>query len=124
MRRTIILAGLLGTVTTPATAMGLEDLAKVVIGGQSVLKKANEDCPRSSFSLTRADQLALTFARSAAEQALPISQLTAISDASSAEAAVEAQKPAFCTETKRKKSGLMTKIKKAGRQLAQARLGL
>lgn len=109
---------------TPALAVGLEDLAKVVLGGQSVLKKADETCPKASFSLTKSDQLALTFARAAAEQALPISQVVAIDQASNADAAADAKNPAFCNETKKKKSGLMSKIKKAGRALAKARLGL
>ncbi len=106
---------------TPALAMGLEDLAKVVLGGQSVLKKADDTCPRSNFSLTRSDRLAMTFARSAAEQALPISQFQALDLSANETAGVEAQKADFCTETKKKKSGLMSKIKKAGKALITSR---
>jgi antitoxin component of RelBE/YafQ-DinJ toxin-antitoxin module len=105
---------------TPALAIGLEDLAKVVLGGQSVLKKADETCPQSRFSLTRSDQLALTFARAAAEQALPISQFQSLDQASTADANAEAAKPAFCAETKKKKTGILSKIKKAGKSLAKA----
>jgi antitoxin component of RelBE/YafQ-DinJ toxin-antitoxin module len=124
MRIGVLMVSVVALAASPASAVGLEDLAKVVLGGQSVLKKADETCPKSSFSLTKSDQLALTFARAAAEQALPISQVVAIDQASTAEATTDAKNPAFCNETKKKKSGLMSKIKKAGRALAKARLGL
>jgi antitoxin component of RelBE/YafQ-DinJ toxin-antitoxin module len=124
MRIGVLIVSVVALTASPALAVGLEDLAKVVLGGQSVLKKADESCPKSSFSLTSSEQLALTFARSAAEQALPISQLTAIEQTSTTDAANEAKKPEFCNETKKKKTGLMSKIKKAGRALAKARLGL
>lgn len=124
MRIGVVTVSIVALAATPAMAVGLEDLAKVVLGGQSVLKKADETCPKASFSLTKSDQLALTFARAAAEQALPISQVVAIDQVSTAEAANDSKNPAFCSETKRKKSGLMAKIKRAGRSLAKARLGL
>lgn len=125
MRIGLICVPFLALAATPALAIGLGDIAKVVLGGQSVLKKADETCPKSSFSLTKSDQLAMTFARAAAEQALPISQFQSLDQASTADADAQAAKPAFCAETKKKKTGIMSKIKKAGKTLAKARvLGL
>ncbi len=119
----IVLAGVTAMIlaATPALAVGVEDLANVVLGGQSVLKKADDTCPRSKFSLTRSDRLALTFARSAAEQALPISQFQALDMSAGASAEADAQKPTFCAETKRKKSQVLSKIKKAGRAMIASR---
>lgn len=107
----------------PAQAVGLADLAKIVLGGSSVLKKADDKCG-SSFSLSARDQLALTFARSAAEQALPISEFLSLDQASAADATKAAEAPTFCAETKTKKKGLLSKIGKAAKGLAGKRLGI
>ena len=47
--------------TTPAAALGIGDLAKVVLGNGSVLKKGEEKCG-TSLGLTKKDSLAMTFA--------------------------------------------------------------
>jgi antitoxin component of RelBE/YafQ-DinJ toxin-antitoxin module len=108
---------------TPAAALGIGDLAKVVLGGNSVLKKGEQKCG-TSLGLTKDDSLAMTFARSAVEQALPISQFAALDKAAEADAANASTTPTFCNETKKKKSGLMKSITKAGKSiLKQKALG-
>ena len=99
--------------SVPAHALGMGDLAKVVLGGSSVLKKGEEKCG-SSLGLTKDESLAITFARAAAEQALPLSQFTYLDKSADDEAASVATTPTFCNETKAKKSGMMNAIKKAG----------
>lgn len=105
----------------PARAVGVEDLAKIVLGSGSILKKAEASC-QASGKLSKSDTLALTFARAAAEQALPISQFQSLDRAADAEATSASQATGFCPETKKKKSGLMSKIRKAGKALIQARM--
>ncbi len=105
----------------PAHAVGLGDLAKVVLGGSSVLKKGAEKCG-TSLGLTQKDDLALTFARSAAEQALPLSEFTALDTATKAEADTSATSPTFCADTAKKKTGIISKVKKAGQDLLKKRL--
>lgn len=110
-------------VATPAAALGIGDLAKVVLGNGSVLKKGEEKCG-SSLGLTKKDSLAMTFARSAVEQSLPISQFLALDKASQVDATAAAATPTFCNETKKKKSGLMKAMTKAGKSiLKQKALG-
>ncbi len=120
---TVFLAGsILGLVmTAPARAAGLDDLAKVVLGGGSILKKGQEKCG-SALRLTQNDSLAITFARGAAERALPISRFTLLDQAAEADAIKQAEAPTFCPETKKKKSGLMKAIKKAGKSILMARV--
>jgi antitoxin component of RelBE/YafQ-DinJ toxin-antitoxin module len=103
--------------SSPALAVGLGDLAKVVLGGGSVLKKGKEKCG-SSLGLTTKEQLQLAFAQAAAEKALPISEYLALDQTAKAEADVASQSPTFCTETKAKKKGLLAKIGKAAKGLA------
>lgn len=103
-------------ISTPVQAVGVGDLAKVVLGGASVLKKGEEKCG-AALGLTRDDSLAITLARSAVEQTLPLSQLTTLDNAAKAEAAAAANNPTFCPETKKKKSGLMKAISKAGKSI-------
>jgi antitoxin component of RelBE/YafQ-DinJ toxin-antitoxin module len=123
MRNILIAATACAVAATPATALGIGDLAKVVLGGNSVLKKGEQKCG-TSLGLTKDDSLAMTFARSAVEQALPISQFTALDKAAEAEATSAATAPTFCNETKKKKSGLMKSITKAGKSiLKQKALG-
>jgi antitoxin component of RelBE/YafQ-DinJ toxin-antitoxin module len=108
---------------TPAAALGIGDLAKVVLGNSSVLKKGEEKCG-TSLGLTKNDSLAMTFARSAVEQSLPISQFLALDKASQVDAATTSVAPTFCNETKKKKSGLMKAMTKAGKSiLKQKALG-
>jgi hypothetical protein len=108
-------------IAMPAQAVGLGDLAKVVLGGGSILKTAEAKCGTSA-KLTKTDQLALTFARAAAEQALPLSEFVALDRATVDEAEAAAQSSTFCPETKKKKAGLMAKVKKAGKALIKARM--
>jgi antitoxin component of RelBE/YafQ-DinJ toxin-antitoxin module len=123
MRNILIAATACAVVATPATALGIGDLAKVVLGGNSVLKKGEQKCG-TSLGLTKDDSLAMTFARSAVEQALPISQFTTLDKAAEADATNAATAPTFCNETKKKKSGLMKSITKAGKSiLKQKALG-
>ncbi len=107
--------------STPAQAVGIADLAKVVLGGSSTLKKGQEKCG-TSLALTQQDSLAITFARAAAERALPMSQFSVLDQAAEANAATDAQSSTFCPETKKKKSGLMNAIKKAGKSIITARV--
>jgi antitoxin component of RelBE/YafQ-DinJ toxin-antitoxin module len=110
-------------IATPAVALGIGDLAKVVLGNSSVLKKGEEKCG-TSLGLTKNDSLAMTFARSAVEQSLPISQFLALDKASQVDAATTSATPTFCNETKKKKSGLMKAMTKAGKSiLKQKALG-
>jgi antitoxin component of RelBE/YafQ-DinJ toxin-antitoxin module len=110
-------------IATPAVALGIGDLAKVVLGNSSVLKKGEEKCG-TSLGLTKNDSLAMTFARSAVEQSLPISQFLALDKASQVDAATTSAAPTFCNETKKKKSGLMKAMTKAGKSiLKQKALG-
>jgi antitoxin component of RelBE/YafQ-DinJ toxin-antitoxin module len=108
-------------IVSPAAAVGLGDLAKVVLGGGSILKKGEAKCG-SSLGLTKDDSLALTFARAAAERALPISEFTALDSAANAEADKSATSSTFCNETKKKKSGMMKSIKKAGKSILAKRI--
>jgi antitoxin component of RelBE/YafQ-DinJ toxin-antitoxin module len=110
-------------VASPAMAVGLGDLAKVILGGGSILKQGQTKCG-SSLGLTTKESLHLTLARAAAEQALPRADFLALDGASAAEASTAAQSPTFCAETKKKKSGLLAKIGKAAKGLAGARLGI
>jgi hypothetical protein len=103
----------------PALAADLEGQAKLVLDGYALLKKSEQSC--AAAALRKSDQLALTYARAAAEQALTISQFQAIDQAAVASAAAQAESRGFCQETKRKKSGLMSRIKKGGKALVKAR---
>lgn len=106
---------------SPAVAVGLGDLAKVVLGGGSVLKKGEEKCG-NSLALTKDDSLALTFARAAAERALPISEFTALDRAANSDAEKSSTSSTFCPETKAKKSGIMKAVKKAGKSILMGRV--
>lgn len=109
-------AGSLGMLVTPASAVGLGDLAKVVLDNGSVLKKGEEKCG-TSFGLSKSDSLAITAARSAVEQALPISQFVSLDKASQVDATTSANDPTFCAKTKKKKSRLVKAMTKAGKSI-------
>ncbi len=104
----------------PAQAIGIGDLAKTVLGGSSVLKKGEEKCGRS-IGVTRRDSLAITYARSVVEQALPLSQFVALDQTATTDAATAAQSDTFCKETAAKKPSMMKKIIKAGKSILKAR---
>lgn len=104
------------SLSTPALAVSIGDLAKTVLGGTSILKKGEEKCG-ASIGLTREDSLALTLARSAVEQTVPLTQLTALDKAAQSEAEIAAATSTFCQDTKKKKSGLMKSVSKAGKMI-------
>lgn len=112
----ILLIACAFSIATPATALGLGDLAKTVLSKSSVLKKGEEKCG-TSLGLTKDDLIAITLARSAVEQALPLSQFVALDQATQAEATSASTAPTFCNETKKKKSGLMSAMSKAGKAI-------
>jgi hypothetical protein len=117
----LIGAALIMALASPAAAVGLGDLAKVVLGNGSVLKKSEATCG-SSLALNKDDSLAITFARAAAERALPISQFTALDQAANTDANAAATSSTFCNDTKKKKSGMMKAIKKAGKSILLSRV--
>ena len=114
-------------IAAPAAALGIGDLAKVVLGGSSVLKKGEEKCG-TSLGLTKDDSLAITLARGAVEKALPISDFVSLDKAAEADATKSSTAPTFCNETKAKKPGMMKAIAKAGKAIfksgALGKLGL
>jgi dienelactone hydrolase len=110
--------------SVPAQALGLGDLAKVVLGNGATVKKASENCP-TKVMLTSQDSLTMQIARAAAEQALPQAQFLALDTAATTQATTQAATPGFCNQTAKKKNGLLEAIKKAGQQLVTRRvLGL
>lgn len=124
-RTTFVTLGL--AIAAPAAALGIGDLAKVVLGGSSILKKGEEKCG-TSLGLTKDDSLAITLARGAVEKALPISEFTYLDNAANTEAATTSTTPTFCKDTKAKKPGMMKAIAKAGKAIfksgALGKLGL
>lgn len=109
---------------SPAMALGLGDLAKVVLGNGAVLQKGADSCP-DKISLAEGERLALSVARQAAQSALPAEQFLSLDSAASAKAVVQSQKPNFCNQTAKKKNVLLDAVKKAGQKLVTARvLGL
>jgi hypothetical protein len=119
-----VLVVTLAMTSVPAQALGLGDLAKVVLGNGATVQKAAETCP-TKVSLTSQDSLTMQIARAAAERALPSAQFLALDTAASTQATTQAATPGFCNQTAKKKNGLLDAIKKAGQQLITARvLGL
>ena len=112
----------LGTFGT-AQAVGLGDLAKVVLGGGSILKKGKQKCG-SALGLTSKEDLLLSFARSQAQKSLPLAQFTALDQVSNAEAEKASESPTFCADTAKKKKGLLGSIGSAAKKLAKGRMGL
>lgn len=126
MRKSIISGAAIlaiAVASTPVAAIGLGDLAKVVLNGGSILKKGQQKCG-SSLGLTTRDQLSLTFARAAAERSLPISEFLSLDQAGNAAADQAAQSTTFCDDTKKQKKGLLAKIAKAAKGMATAKAGL
>ena len=110
--------------SVPAHALGIGDLAKVVLGNGATVKKAAETCP-TKVALTTRDSLTMQIARAAAERALPAPQFLALDTAATTQATTQAATPGFCNQTARKKNRLLDAIKKAGQKLITARvLGL
>lgn len=124
MKKSAIFGALVAVaVAAPAQALGIEDLAKVVLGGNSVLKKAEQNCGNNG-QLTLADNATLSMAVDAVRNKLVPERFTALDGVAQAEADTQSQSQTFCTETKTKKKGLLSKIKKAGRNILLGGLGL
>ena len=111
----------LAMTSVPAQALGVGDLAKVVLGNGATVEKAAETCPKK-VSLTSQDSLTMMIARQAAEKLLPESEFLALDAAAGAQATTQAVKPGFCTQTAKKKNGLLEAIKRAGQQLITRRV--
>ena len=119
MRKSMIVGGIaaISLVSVPVMAVGLGDLAKVVLGGKSVLKKADTTCTSPANKLTAKDNSVLELAVQAARTALPQSQFLALKSSSDTAATTAASNPSFCPETAKKKKGLLGKIGTAGKKL-------
>lgn len=111
----------LALLASPAAAE-TGDHAKIVFDNGSILKKAEANCGAMG-RLSRRDSLALTYARAAAEQSLPLSEFEKLFRASEAEATTASAATGFCAQTKRKRPAMMSRIKKAGQALAAKRVG-
>lgn len=108
--------------STPALAIGVEDLAKVVLNGNSVLKKAETTCGDDA-KLSLSDTATLDTAVGAARKALVPERYTILEQAANAGADMEAESDTFCPETNAKRGGLLDEIKKAGKKLLLKRIG-
>jgi len=106
---------------TPAHAVGVGDLARVVLGNGAVLQKGAETCP-DKLTLGFDEMLALTTARQAARSALSSEQFVRIESAATATAAKASQSSQFCNKTAKRKSVLLDAVKRAGERLVTARV--
>jgi hypothetical protein len=111
----------LAVAAVPVMAVGLDDLAKVVLGGKSVLKKAETKCGPVG-ALTASDNLTIDSAVSAVRKALAPDQFSLIDTTMRADADTQAQSSTFCPETKKKKKSILAKIAKAGKSLLKGGL--
>lgn len=126
MLKTVTFTGIatVALLVTPAHALGVGDLAKVVLGNGATVKKAAETCP-NKVTLTSQDSLTMQIARAAAQKALPEAQFLTLDNAATTDATKASTTTGFCNTTAKKKNGLLDAIKKAGQQLITARvLGL
>jgi hypothetical protein len=124
MRKTLIFLGLAtALVAVPAAAVGLDDLAKVVLGNKSVLKKAEAKCGAEA-KLTASDNGTIDGAVAAVRRAISGEKFNAIDTVARANADTAAESATFCPETKKKKKGLLSKIGKAGKSILKGGLGL
>jgi hypothetical protein len=122
MRRSFIVAGAaLAAIAAPAVAVGLDDLAKAVLGGSSVLKKAETKCGADA-KLTPGDNLTIDNAVAAVRKSLAPSQFSLIDSTMRADADKQAESTTFCPETKKKKKSILSKIGKAGKKLISGKL--
>ena len=111
----------LAMTSVPAYALGVGDLAKVVLGNGATVQKAAETCP-TKVSLTSQDSLTMMVARQAAEKILPATEFLALDTAATTQATTQAATPGFCNQTAKKKNGLLDAIKRAGQQLITRRV--
>jgi hypothetical protein len=119
-----VLAAIMIMTSVPAQAIGLGDLAKVVLGNGATVQKAADTCP-NKVTLAPSETLALSLARQAAENALPSAQFLMLDTAANSQAVTQSQTPGFCNRTAKRKNVLIDAVKKAGQKLITARvLGL
>ncbi len=125
MRKSSIVAvsAFTALIASPALAVGLGDLAKVVLNNGSILTKGQQKCG-SALGLSPLEQLAVSAARSKAKSALPLSEFLSLDQASDSAAEVATQSPTFCADTKAKKKGLLGKIASAAKGLAGRKIGI
>ena len=124
MKNTVKFGALVAAVVAnPAQALGVEDLAKVVLGGNSVLKKAEQTCGTAG-KLSLSDNATLSTALDVVRNKLAPQTFTTLETVAQADATTQSQAPTFCNETKTKKKGLLSKIKKAGRDILLGGIGL
>ncbi len=122
MRRSFILtAGAIALIAVPASAIGLGDLAKAVLGGKSVLKKAESKCGKDA-ALTPNDNLTLDSAVTAVRNVLAPDQFSQLDNTMRADADTQAQSSTFCPETKKKKKSILAKVAKAGKKILSGKL--
>jgi hypothetical protein len=129
MRKLNIVAGVtaIAILSTPVLAIGLGSiggLAKTILGGKSVLKKAEKKCG-SSLALTNGDNTTIDLAVAAVRRALPETQFLALDQTAQSAADAKAESSTFCPETKAKKKGILGSIGRAGKALFKLKkLGL
>ncbi len=115
MRKSIILGvSALAFVAVPASAVGLDDLIKTVIGGKSILKKAETKCGDTA-KLSASDNRGINLAVAAVQKSISPQKFATLDEVARAEADTKSQDETFCPETKKKKKGILSKIGKAGK---------
>jgi hypothetical protein len=123
-KSSIVAASALGFfAAAPLLAVGLGDLAKVVLNNGSILTKGQQKCG-NALGLSPLDLLKISSARSVVQKALPLSEFASLDQAGSAAAETASQSPTFCQDTKVKKKGLLGKIADAAKGLAGRKIGL
>ena len=122
MKYKVLAALALIATATPVWAVGVEDLAKVVLNGNSVLKKADTTC-EGQASLSVTDNTVLDTAVDAAKRTLVPERFSILNSVANAQADEQAQSDTFCPDTKAKKPGLLSEIKKAGKKLLLKKIG-
>jgi hypothetical protein len=121
MRKSIMfVAAALTLVAVPASAIGLDDLIKSVLGGKSILKRAETKCGQEA-KLTDADNSTINLAMVAVQKAVSPQKFSALDNVARAEADTQSQTETFCPETKKKKKGILSKIGKAGKAILKTK---
>jgi hypothetical protein len=121
MRKSIMfVAAALTLVAVPASAIGLDDLIKSVLGGKSILKRAETKCGQEA-KLTDADNSTINLAMVAVQKAVSPQKFSALDNVARAEADTQSQTETFCPETKKKKKGILSKIGKAGKAILKSK---
>ena len=103
----------------PATA-ATEDHARIAIGDGAMLKRAEAVCGPAG-KLAKKDLLSVTYARAAAEQALPLSQFQPLLQTSEDAALTASQAANFCADTRKRRSSMVSRVRKAGQALVKAK---